>query len=56
MISKRNSIVAAVTCFVFSFCAPLSADQSQKSTVEKLLDILQQKGIITDRAAPGAHG
>ena len=49
MISKRkNSILAVATCFVFSFCAPLSADQSQKSTVEKLLEILQQKGIITE--------
>ena len=45
---KKSSILAITVVFVFSFCVPLSADQSQKSTVKKLLDILEQKGIITE--------
>ena len=49
MIKGKNCIVLAVAAFfVLSFCVPLFADQSEKSTVEKLLDILQQKGIITE--------
>ena len=49
MIKVKNCIVLAVAAFfVLSFCVPLFADQSEKSTVEKLLDILQQKGIITE--------
>ena len=49
MIKGKKCIVLAVAAlFVLSFCVPLSADQSQQSTVEKLLDILQQKGIITE--------
>ena len=50
MIKRKKCIVLAVAAFfVLSFCVPLSADQSQKTTVEKLLDILQDKGIITEK-------
>ena len=50
MIKRKKCIVLAVAAFfVLSFCVPLSADQSQKTTVEKLLDILQNKGIITEK-------
>ena len=49
MVKVKKCIVLVVAAlFVLSFCAPLYADQSEKSTVEKLLDILQQKGIITE--------
>ncbi len=50
MIKRKKCMVLAVAAFfVLSFCVPLSADQSQKTTVEKLLDILQDKGIITEK-------
>lgn len=45
---KKCGVLVVAALFVLSFCAPLYADQSEKSTVEKLLDILQQKGIITE--------
>ncbi|MDX1779384.1 MAG: porin, partial [Thermodesulfobacteriota bacterium] len=49
MIKREKCIVFVIAAlFVLSFCVPLYADQSEKSTVEKLLDILQQKGIITE--------
>lgn len=50
MIRGGRCITAtAVACFVLSFTNPLAAEQSQKTTVEKLLDILQEKGIITEK-------
>jgi len=50
MIKGRKCIdFAAAVMFLLSFTVPLSADQTQKTTVEKLLDILQQKGIITEK-------
>ena len=49
MIKGKKCIALAVAALcVLSFSVPLFADQSEKSTVEKLLDILQQKGIITE--------
>ena len=45
---KRCIVLVVAALFVLSFCVPLFANQSQQSTVEKLLDILQQKGIITE--------
>ena len=45
---EKCIFVAVAAFFVLSFSVPLYADQSEKSTVEKLLDILEQKGIITE--------
>jgi phosphate-selective porin OprO/OprP len=45
-----NFLTASVfLVFFFTSCTSLYADQSQKTTVEKLLDILQDKGIITEK-------
>jgi len=49
---KKGSHFLATSVFLvffFTSCAFLYADQSQKTTVEKLLDILQDKGIITEK-------
>jgi phosphate-selective porin OprO/OprP len=48
--TKRTNVLTATVFLVFFFTsyASLYAGQSQKSTVEKLLDILEQKGIITE--------
>jgi hypothetical protein len=48
--TKRSHFLTTTVflVFIFTSSASLYADQSQKSTVEKLLDILQQKGIITE--------
>jgi len=46
----KNTMIVAVTIFFFiTFCTSLYAEQSQKTTIEKLLDILQEKGIITEK-------
>jgi len=48
-LTKMSTITAAVISLLLSFSVPLQADQLQKTTVEKLLDILQEKGIITEK-------
>ena len=45
---KKRVLFLATAFFVLSVCAPLYAGNPEKSTVEKLLDILQEKGIITE--------
>ena len=41
--------VVLVVSIVFTFSTSLNAEQSQKTVVDKLLDILQDKGIITEK-------
>jgi DNA-directed RNA polymerase specialized sigma54-like protein len=48
-LTKMSTITAAAISLLLSFSVPLQADQLQKTTVEKLLDILQEKGIITEK-------
>ena len=49
MIAWKKSLVAITVFAHLTLCPQLYADQSQKTTVEKLLDILQDKGIITEK-------
>jgi len=48
MIKKKRVLVVLTTFFLLTFCTQLFAEQAHKTAVEKLLDILQEKKIITD--------
>ena len=46
---KGKGFILLVVAVFFAFCTSLYAGQSQETVVDKLLDILQAKGIITEK-------
>ena len=47
MLGKRkNSVLVMATLFILVLSAPVRGEEASKTTVDKLLDILQEKGII----------
>lgn len=49
MYIKKRRCVVLIVYIIFTLCSSLYAEQSQKTVVDKLLDILQDKGIITEK-------
>jgi len=43
----KNSVLVLATLFILVLSAPVRGEEAPKTTVDKLLDILQDKGIIT---------
>ena len=44
---KKMRVFVLIVVTIFTFCSYLNADQHKKTPVEKLLDILKEKEIIT---------